>query len=135
MGSAGRLADDLKDVESRILDPRNVWKITAMELKSYSRRYDYSRARGRHVRRDRHHIGALVHGAHRRQETRPAEHHQPSVQPGASLPDRDITFPKRPRDSQYLTHPNQTALPVGPSHGRGISHELTGVPRGPEPLP
>ena len=50
VGSAGRLADDLeaddlKDVESRIHDPRKVWKRTAMDLKSSSRWYDYSRAR------------------------------------------------------------------------------------------
>src|SRR5450759_4952932 len=33
-----------------------------------------------------------------------------------------------------LTHPSQTALPVGPGHGRGISHELPGLPRSPERL-
>src|SRR5665647_1887409 len=33
-----------------------------------------------------------------------------------------------------LTHPSQTALAVGAGHGRGISHELTGLPRGPERL-
>src|SRR2546430_11037727 len=30
---------------SRIHDPRKVWKLSPMDLKSYSRWYDYSRAR------------------------------------------------------------------------------------------
>ncbi len=32
-------------IESRIDDPRKVWKLSPMDLKSYSRWYDYSRAR------------------------------------------------------------------------------------------
>ncbi|NMO55225.1 polyphosphate kinase 2 [Actinoplanes sp. TBRC 11911] len=32
-------------LESRINDPRKIWKLSAMDLKSYSRWYDYSRAR------------------------------------------------------------------------------------------
>ena len=36
---------------------------------------------GRHVRRDRHGVGAVVRRAHRRQEARPAEHHQPPAEP------------------------------------------------------
>ena len=32
-------------LESRIDDPRKVWKLTDMDLKSYRRWYDYSRAR------------------------------------------------------------------------------------------
>ena len=30
---------------SRIDDPRKIWKLSPMDLKSYSRWYDYSRAR------------------------------------------------------------------------------------------
>src|SRR5881394_3909256 len=37
----------------RIDDPRKIWKLSPMDLKSYSRWYDYSRAR-RHVRGDGH---------------------------------------------------------------------------------
>ena len=33
-----------------------------------------------------------------------------------------------------LTHPSQTAVPVGTSHRRSISHELPGLPRSPERL-
>jgi hypothetical protein len=34
-----------------------------------------------HVRRNGHRLGALVRRAHRRQEARPAQHHQPPAQP------------------------------------------------------
>ena len=32
-------------LEARIDDPRKIWKLSPMDLKSYSRWYDYSRAR------------------------------------------------------------------------------------------
>jgi polyphosphate kinase len=37
--------EQTRRLESRIDDPRKVWKLSAMDLKSYSRWYDYSRAR------------------------------------------------------------------------------------------
>ena len=37
---------------------------------------------GRDVRRHRHRMGALVRRVHRRQEARPAQHHQPPAEPG-----------------------------------------------------
>ena len=37
---------------------------------------------GRDARGDRHAVGALVRRAHRRQEARPAQHHQPPAEPG-----------------------------------------------------
>jgi polyphosphate kinase 2 len=37
--------EQTRRLESRIHDPRKVWKLTDMDLKSYSRWYDYSRAR------------------------------------------------------------------------------------------
>ncbi len=37
--------EQTRRIESRIHDPRKVWKLTDMDLKSYSRWYDYSRAR------------------------------------------------------------------------------------------
>jgi polyphosphate kinase 2 len=38
-------AEQTRRIESRIHDPRKVWKLSAMDLESYSRWYDYSRAR------------------------------------------------------------------------------------------
>jgi polyphosphate kinase 2 len=37
--------EQTRRLESRIDDPRKVWKLSEMDLKSYSRWYDYSRAR------------------------------------------------------------------------------------------
>lgn len=37
--------EQTKRIESRINDPRKIWKLSPMDLKSYSRWYDYSRAR------------------------------------------------------------------------------------------
>jgi polyphosphate kinase len=39
------MEEQTRRLESRIDDPRKVWKLTPMDLKSYSRWYDYSRAR------------------------------------------------------------------------------------------
>ena len=37
--------EQTRRIESRIEDPRKIWKLSDMDLKSYSRWYDYSRAR------------------------------------------------------------------------------------------
>ena len=37
--------EQTRRLESRIHDPRKIWKLSAMDLKSYGRWYDYSRAR------------------------------------------------------------------------------------------
>ena len=37
--------EQTRRIKSRIDDPRKVWKLSPMDLKSYSRWYDYSRAR------------------------------------------------------------------------------------------
>jgi polyphosphate kinase len=37
--------EQTRRLKSRINDPRKVWKLSPMDLKSYSRWYDYSRAR------------------------------------------------------------------------------------------
>jgi polyphosphate kinase 2 len=37
--------EQTRRLESRVSDPRKIWKLSPMDLKSYSRWYDYSRAR------------------------------------------------------------------------------------------
>ena len=37
--------EQTRRLESRINDPRKIWKLSDMDLKSYSRWFDYSRAR------------------------------------------------------------------------------------------
>ena len=38
-------AEQTRRLQSRIDDPRKIWKLSDMDLKSYSRWYDYARAR------------------------------------------------------------------------------------------
>ena len=73
--------EQTRRLESRINDPRKVWKLSDLDLKSYSRWYDYSRARDAMLAATDTRVGALVHRAYRRQAARPAQHHQPSPQP------------------------------------------------------
>ena len=57
--------EQTRRLEARIDDGRKIWKLSPMDLKSYSRWYDYSRARDDDVRGDRHRMGAVVRGATR----------------------------------------------------------------------
>ena len=90
--------EQTRRLESRIDDPRKIWKLSDMDLKSYSRWYDYSRARDAMFARHRHRVGALVRRAHRRQEARPAQHHHPPAR-ARSRTSRsrraDVKLPKR----------------------------------------
>jgi polyphosphate kinase len=52
--------EQTRRLEDRIEDGRKLWKLSPMDLKSYSRWYDYSRARDAG---DRHLLGALVRRA------------------------------------------------------------------------
>ena len=128
--------EQTRRLESRIHDPRKIWKLSDMDLKSYSRWYDYSRARDAMFARDRHRLGAVVRRAHRRQEARPAQHHQPPAQPGplrAADPRTTGELPKRQkpgglpraRRCRCVTSPHRSdeegaAAPV--SRSLGVSH-------------
>ena len=70
--------EQTRRLESRIDDPRKIWKLSDMDLKSYARWDDYSRARDDDVRGDRHPVGAVVRRPLRRQEAGAAQpHHAP----------------------------------------------------------
>ena len=73
--------EQTRRLESRIHDPRKIWKLSDLDLKSYSRWYDYSRARDAMFAATDTELGAVVHRLYRRQETRPPQHHQPPAQP------------------------------------------------------
>ena len=73
--------EQTRRLESRIDDPRKIWKLSPTDLKSYSRRYDYLRARDTMIVRDQLGVGAVAHRRQRRQEARSAEHHHPSAEP------------------------------------------------------
>ena len=52
--------EQTRRLAARIDDGRKIWKLSPMDLKSYSRWYDYSRARDEMFKRDRYALGALV---------------------------------------------------------------------------
>ena len=71
--------EQTRRIESRIDDPRKVWKLSPMDLKSYSRWYDYSRARDEMFAATRYRVRSLARRRLEQQEARPAEHHHPSA--------------------------------------------------------
>ena len=80
--------EQTRRLTSRIDDPRKIWKLSELDLKSYSRWFDYSRAPRCDARRHRHLVGPVVRRPHRRQETRPIEHHLALALAGALREDR-----------------------------------------------
>ena len=67
--------EQTRRLEARIDDGRKIWKLSPMDLQVLQPLVRlFARAR-RHVRGDRHRVGAVVRGALRRQEARAAQHH------------------------------------------------------------
>ena len=60
--------EQTRRLKSRIEDGRKIWKLSPMDLKSYSRWYDYSRARDDMFAGHRHRLGRP--GTWRRRTTR-----------------------------------------------------------------
>jgi polyphosphate kinase 2 len=96
--------EQTRRLESRIHDPRKIWKLSDMDLKSYSRWYDYSRARDAMfaatdtawapwyvARTDNKRRGRLN-----------IISHLLSVVPYEPLAPRDVTLPKRQRPGGYV---------------------------------
>ena len=96
--------EQTRRLEARIHDPRKIWKLSPMDLKSYSRWYDYSRARDEMFKAHRFFLGALACGALRRQAARTAQRHFPS--PDANgvqrVAARQPDLPKRRRPEGYV---------------------------------
>ena len=67
--------EQTRRLEARIDDGRKIWKLSPMDLKSYSRWYDYSRARDEMFAATDTRLRALVRGAQRRQAARAPQHH------------------------------------------------------------
>ena len=67
--------EQTRRLEARIEDGRKIWKLSPMDLKSYSRWYDYSQGARCHVCGHRHRFRALVRRQVRRQEAGPPQHH------------------------------------------------------------
>jgi polyphosphate kinase 2 len=96
--------EQTRRLESRIDDPRKVWKLSDMDLKSYSRWYDYSRARdAMFAATDT--AWAPWYIAHTDDKKRGRLNiisHLLSQVPYKPLSRQDITLPKRQRPSGYV---------------------------------
>jgi polyphosphate kinase 2 len=95
--------EQTRRLESRIHDPRKIWKLSDMDLKSYSRWYDYSRARdAMFAATDT--AWAPWYVAYTDDKKRGRLNiisHLLSQVPYKPFPDRDITLPKRQRPGGY----------------------------------
>jgi len=96
--------EQTRRLESRINDPRKVWKLSALDLKSYSRWYDYSRARdAMFAATDT--AWAPWYIAHTDDKKRGRLNiisHLLSQVPYKPLAHQDITLPKRQRANGYV---------------------------------
>ena len=102
--------EQTRRLESRMDDPRKVWKLSDMDLKSYSRWYDYSRARDE-MFRTTDSAWAPWYIADTNDKKRGRLNiisHLLSQIPYEPLKHRDVTLPKRRRPGRYV----EPSLPV-----------------------
>ena len=96
--------EQTRRLESRMHDPRKIWKLSDMDLKSYSRWYDYSRARdAMFAATDT--AWAPWYVAYTDDKKRGRLNiisHLLSQVPYKPLADRDIALPKRQRPGGYV---------------------------------
>jgi polyphosphate kinase 2 len=97
-------AEQTRRLESRIDDPRKVWKLSDMDLKSYSRWYDYSRARDAMFAASDTAWGPwyIAHTDDKRRGRLNIIHHLLSQIPYKPLAHRDITLPRRQQAKGYV---------------------------------
>jgi polyphosphate kinase 2 len=96
--------EQTRRLEGRIHDPRKIWKLTDMDLKSYSRWYDYSRARDRMLAATDT-PWAPWHIAHTDDKKRGRLNiisHLLSQVPYTPLVPRDVKLPRRQRPGGYV---------------------------------
>ncbi len=102
--------EQTRRLEDRINDPRKVWKLTDMDLKSYSRWFDYSRARDAMLAASDS-PWAPWYVAHTDDKERGRLNiisHLLGVVPYEPLKPRDVKLPKRQRPAGY----QDPSLPV-----------------------
>jgi polyphosphate kinase len=95
--------EQTRRLESRIHDPRKIWKLSGMDLKSYSRWYDYSRARDTmFAASDTAWAPWYIADADDKKRARlNIIHHLLSQVPYKPPAHQDITLPKRQRPGGY----------------------------------
>ena len=117
--------EQTRRLESRIEDPRKIWKLSPTDLKSYSRHYDYCRARDAMLAATDTGVGAVVRRGQRRQEAGPAQHHLPPAQPDPLRAART----RRREDAQEADRPGVRGPGAAPAPhpdsllGAGMEHD------------
>ena len=96
--------EQTRRLESRINDPRKIWKLSALDLKSYSRWYDYSRARDAMFAATDTAWAPwyIAHTDNKRRGRLNIVSHLLSQVPYEPLGPRDVTLPKRQRARGYV---------------------------------
>ena len=96
--------EQTRRLESRIDDPRKIWKLSPMDLKSYSRWYDYSQARDdMFAATDTAWAPWYIADADDKKRARlNIISHLLDQIPYMPLAHRDITLPKRQKDGGYV---------------------------------
>ena len=96
--------EQTRRLESRINDPRKIWKLSDLDLKSYSRWYDYSRARDAMFAATDTAWGPwyIAHTDDKKRGRLNIISHLLSQVPYKPLAHRDVTLPKRQRAGGYV---------------------------------
>ena len=96
--------EQTRRLEGRINDPRKVWKLTPMDLKSYSHWYDYSRARDAMLTATDTPWGPwyIARTDDKMRGRLNIISHLLSVVPYTPLDSRDVELPKRQRAGKYV---------------------------------
>ena len=95
--------EQTRRLQDRVNDPRKIWKLTPMDLKSYSRWYDYSRARDdMFAATDTPHAPwYVVPSDDKRRARLNVIHHILKQVPYKPMPKEKIKFPKRQKRGGY----------------------------------
>ncbi len=98
------VGEQTRRLESRINDPRKIWKLSSMDLKSYSRWYDYSRARDAMFAATDTAWGPwyIAHTDDKKRGRLNIISHLLSQVPYEPLDPRDVTLPKRQQADGYV---------------------------------
>jgi polyphosphate kinase 2 len=96
--------EQTRRLESRINDPRKIWKLSGMDLKSYRRWYDYSRARDAMLAATDTAWGPwyIAHTDDKKRGRLNIISHLLSQVPYEPLAPRDVTLPKRQHAGGYI---------------------------------
>jgi polyphosphate kinase 2 len=102
--------EQTRRLESRINDPRKIWKLSDLDLKSYSRWYDYSSARDEMFRASDTSWAPwyVAHTDDKKRGRLNVITHLLSNVPYRPLPHHDFTLPKRQKPNGY----REQSLPV-----------------------